>query len=186
MDKINEIIAEYGDPVMRFVPSGDFTQDQIMECNMPKEIAVFRMPKHRVDEFIVFSRYGNEDNWTANSGERWVIRELLNAINGCNIEIAHPVLAKIRLEDIFPKPKNKPCPKCGGTNLIFACNSVHGHGDSGYTHGRIQCKDCSCSIGNFNDYGEPTSDVMQKAWDLWNGEWRITLGISPFLIPLRK
>lgn len=61
-----------------------------------------------------------------------------------------------------------PCPMCGSNNVAFTCNMSYGHGDCGYNNGRIKCNDCSCSIGDFFNYGTPSEAEIQKAWDLWN------------------
>ena len=64
--------------------------------------------------------------------------------------------------------KHKPCPFCGGEKLVVDFEMSFGHGDSGYNNLRIECTDCSGSIGDGSDYGRPSSEAISKAWDLWD------------------
>ena len=75
-DTYEEIVKNWGKPVMRFKPHGKITDEQRFRCDVPCEIIVCTM-KNRVDKYITFGRYGNRDSWTANAGQRLVIRELV-------------------------------------------------------------------------------------------------------------
>ena len=68
------LVERYGEPILRFKPHGTFTEDEIMTGDIPEEISVFKIP--HVSEYMVLRKL-NENKWFANSGERWVIRELL-------------------------------------------------------------------------------------------------------------
>lgn len=64
--------------------------------------------------------------------------------------------------------KITPCPFCGGTDLSFEYNMSQGHGDCGFSNGRIQCETCSGSKGKGYGYGHPTGQDELKAWVQWN------------------
>ena len=61
----------------------------------------------------------------------------------------------------------KPCPFCGGTDLIFSANHQHGHGDMGYTDARYVCKSCIATDGQ-SDYGMTNNSVKARAANAWN------------------
>lgn len=62
----------------------------------------------------------------------------------------------------------KPCPFCGSKNLKFTYETHRGHGDRGFTNARIKCNDCSGSKGDGSNYGTPTPEDINKAWEEWN------------------
>lgn len=73
----------------------------------------------------------------------------------------------------------KPCPFCGGKNLKFMYHMSYGHGDSGYSRGRIECGDCSGSKGNLCDYGEPGFEAERNAWNIWDTRISVMEGRMP-------
>lgn len=81
--KLQDLIKEYGKPVLQFKPKGNFTRNEIMNFSMPIECIVFNLPEYRKDEYIVYGRYYHNE-WHVNEGERMVIRELLHRINYIN------------------------------------------------------------------------------------------------------
>ena len=60
-----------------------------------------------------------------------------------------------------------PCPFCGSSNLGFSASTSHGHGDCGYEHARIICKDCIATKGQHN-YGSTGNDTVRLAAEAWN------------------
>jgi len=61
----------------------------------------------------------------------------------------------------------KPCPFCGSDKLTFSSYQQHGHGDTGYTGGRIICLDCDATRGLY-DYGLPNNATIENAINAWN------------------
>ena len=84
MDKIEELIAEYGDPIYRkVIDRSDLTEDQIMFGDVAAEIAVFKI-KHPSKVMIV-GRHGR--GWSCNYGERTAVVELLNELTRLRAEV---------------------------------------------------------------------------------------------------
>jgi len=77
-EKIEDIIAKRGEPFYKFEPNGSFSDDDTLIFSIPKEIAVFELNLKggRLDTFICYSTYDGV-NWIVNTGERFVIRQLL-------------------------------------------------------------------------------------------------------------
>lgn len=71
---LQEIIDCRGEPILIFLPFGDFSPVERIQYDIPVEVAVFQID--HPSKFIVYSRYFN-DQWYPNTGERYVIRELL-------------------------------------------------------------------------------------------------------------
>lgn len=67
---IKQLIKDLGEPLMRFKPANKEPSGTPLEC------AVFKINDIYPAGIIVYSRY-NKTRWTANAGERDVIRELL-------------------------------------------------------------------------------------------------------------
>lgn len=80
-DTWEELISNYGEPVMRFKPQGfeHLSEYKKMHQDIGDEIAVFKLPDEYFEEYIVFSCH-RKIEWYANSGQRLVIRELINII----------------------------------------------------------------------------------------------------------
>lgn len=81
---LNELIKIYGEPVLRFSPTGNFTKDHYILCYVPIECIVFKkdVNKYNPIDIVVCSRFGRSKysentEWVISEGERWVIRELL-------------------------------------------------------------------------------------------------------------
>jgi hypothetical protein len=62
----------------------------------------------------------------------------------------------------------KPCPFCKGTDLKWDYETRYGHGDSGFTNGRIFCVTCTGSKGDISGFGSPTMEIERFAWKQWN------------------
>jgi len=90
-----DIVAHYGEPLLRFKPEGDFkgfTEQQKRE-DVPEEIMVVSIKGQHISEVMVYARYGW--GWAVNAGERYAIRHLLqitkdvplvqNNVNGDNV-----------------------------------------------------------------------------------------------------
>lgn len=95
MDKIEELIAEYGDPIYRkVIDRSDLTEDQIMFGDVAAEIAVFKI-KHPSKVMIV-GRHGR--GWSCNYGERTAVVELLNELTRLRAEVERlrDVLGSVR------------------------------------------------------------------------------------------
>ena len=67
---IKQLIKELGEPLIRFIPTNKEPSGTPLEC------AVFKINDTYPAGIIVYSRY-SKNRWTANAGERYVIRELL-------------------------------------------------------------------------------------------------------------
>ena len=80
----DNIIANHGEPLLRFKPSGHFTEKEKMFHDIPKECAVFDISKNHSSAVLIFTRY--RDKWHVNYGERWIIRELLIQKGVLNID----------------------------------------------------------------------------------------------------
>lgn len=77
-EKIEDITTKRGEPFYRFKPNGVFSDDDVLLFSIPKEIAVFELnlKEDRLDTFICYYTYNGQD-WIVNTGERFVIRQLL-------------------------------------------------------------------------------------------------------------
>ena len=75
-DEEKEILNRYGEPIIRFKPHGKFTREKRLLNSVPSECMVFKIKDEYPAGLVVYSRYGRGE-WVANSGERYVIRELL-------------------------------------------------------------------------------------------------------------
>lgn len=69
-----EIIEHYTEYIEIDV-SGEFSSDQRLFGDVPRALIIVKI--NHPSEYMVYARYGNADEWHANSGERFVIRELL-------------------------------------------------------------------------------------------------------------
>ena len=78
-DTYDELIEFYGKPLLQFIPEPLSDADKkAIGHDLPKECAVFKIDDHYPGGVIAFSRYC--ELWHANTGERWIIRHLLNQI----------------------------------------------------------------------------------------------------------
>jgi len=68
--------SRYGKPVFRF--TAEASLEDRMFGGIPYECCVFEID--HPSRFMVVSRYGEEDSWIANHGERAVIAKLLDEI----------------------------------------------------------------------------------------------------------
>jgi len=66
------------------------------------------------------------------------------------------------------KGEHKQCPFCGGKKLTFKYNEVRGHGDFGFSDGRVACVDCGACKGDVYGYGVPEQSDIEKALIDWN------------------
>ena len=73
-----EYTSRYGEPILRFLTGASFEQRQFGD--IPYECCVFKID--HVTNVMVVSRYGNNDDWYPNCGERAVICELLGRAAG--------------------------------------------------------------------------------------------------------
>lgn len=73
------LLKERGVPLLRFKPQNKRTYDQLWS-DTPLECMVFKIPDKYQGGIIVYSRY-NHIHWIANTGERHVIRKLMQGIN---------------------------------------------------------------------------------------------------------
>jgi hypothetical protein len=71
----DEIINHYPEYIEINV-SGEFAPGERMFGDIPRALIVVKI--NHPSEYMVYARYGNNDEWHANAGERFVIRELLN------------------------------------------------------------------------------------------------------------
>ena len=89
-------------------------------------------------------------------------------------------LEKLEEKDYTTPPceilkKAKPCGFCGSKDLYFTHNGVrYGHGDCGFSGGRIVCGSCGASKGNLSNMGfELEKEDKIELVENWNGS-RIT------------
>lgn len=73
---LKALIEEHGHPVLLFEPD-EVANDDFHD--KPEQMAIFDMgaDKDSLGRYMCYARYG--DRWVANSGERFAIRQLINA-----------------------------------------------------------------------------------------------------------
>jgi hypothetical protein len=76
-ETIEDYIARYGEPLLRFKPTG-VSEKEILYGDIPAEIAVFRID--HPTKIMCVGRSGRRGKWLANWGERIVIAKSLGLI----------------------------------------------------------------------------------------------------------
>lgn len=70
-----QIIDTYGHPIYQSLIRGKYTESERLHGDIPREIAIFKLPDQYPGGIIIYARYNQQ--WHANAGQRWTVKHLL-------------------------------------------------------------------------------------------------------------
>jgi hypothetical protein len=115
-DKFESFTSLSGEPIFRFLTGASFELRQFGD--IPYECCVFKID--HVTKVMAVSRYGDKDEWHANSGERSIINELLRRAAESVEEKITPTNTGIAFAS------QMPCSPCTASRGVQDCNGIFG------------------------------------------------------------